>query len=252
MPSIHGEAIITAGEHGDSFFMLADGYVKVCKRVGGDNATLAKLKPGAVFGEMALVAPGPRSATVLASGEVAVLALSKSDAEEHAGSNKAVTNALRKFTRGRFLANLAATSPLFIQLSAGEKRTLISKFQAKMVFPGDIVIEEGEPGRGLYIIMRGQFDVTKVDGGVTRQVAKLAPGDVFGEISLLRDAPTTATVTSARQGEVMFLPREAFKAVMSTHPETIRALKDLSTERLRANRLELSDKPVTDDNRLLF
>ena len=68
-----GGAIITEGEEGDAFFMLADGRVMVSKTVDGKKQVLARLCEGTVFGEMALVAKGPRTATVTALGETAVL-----------------------------------------------------------------------------------------------------------------------------------------------------------------------------------
>lgn len=243
-----GEVIIAEGSPGDAFFMLADGLVVVTKTVGGVARTLAHLSEGAVFGEMALVSNAPRTATVTARGEVALLSLARADLEKQAGELDSLTQALRKFTRGRFLANLAATSPLFAQLGRDERRVLLRRFQAQVVGAGDILIEEGEAGRGLFLVVRGEFEVAV---GAAK-VATLKSGDVFGEISLLRASPTTATVTARTQGEVLFLSREDFAPALQAHPGMHSALHELTTKRLVANQAVVAAQVSTQDSAVLI
>jgi len=61
-----GETILTEGEDGDSAYLLVSGAVKVT--VGANR--VAVLNAGEVFGEMSLLDPGPRSATVTATTDV--------------------------------------------------------------------------------------------------------------------------------------------------------------------------------------
>ncbi|MCK6550546.1 cyclic nucleotide-binding domain-containing protein [Myxococcota bacterium] len=248
-----GQRIITEGESGDSFFMLADGVVVVSKKLSGTDTVLAHLHQGAVFGEMALVSNAPRAATVSAKGDVDLLELSRRDLEVHAGELESVTQALKKFTRGRFLANLAATSPLFRPLERADRRALMAKFKPKVVYAEDIVIEQGEPGRGLYLVLRGEFKVSKKQGGEPMTLATLRGGDVFGEISLLRDTPTTATVTATTIGEVLFLPKEEFHEVLARHPEVRPTLDELTDQRLRSQRVMLPGAEIeTDDSKVMI
>lgn len=242
-----GETIIAEGTPGDAFYMLADGLVVVTKKVGSAPRTLAHLSEGAVFGEMALVSNAPRTATVTARGEVALLSLARADLESQAGELDSLTQALRKFTRGRFLANLAATSPLFAQLERDERRALLKRFQAQLVGAGDILIEEGEAGRGLFLVLRGEFDVAVG----TLKVATLKSGEVFGEISLLRASPTTATVTARTQGEILFLARDDFAPALAAHPGMHSALHELTTKRLVANQAVVAASILTQDSAIL-
>ncbi len=66
-----GQAVVRQGEPGSSLFVLARGAVEV--RV--DGRTVSRLQPGAVFGELALRASEPRTATVEAVGDVLLLEL---------------------------------------------------------------------------------------------------------------------------------------------------------------------------------
>ena len=69
-----GESIVREGEAGHSLFILAEGDVKVIKRDGClDSFLLARLHRGTFFGEMCVVDPVPRAATVRAETDVTVI-----------------------------------------------------------------------------------------------------------------------------------------------------------------------------------
>ena len=61
-----GDTIISEGEDGQSAFLIVEGNVEVSVGDGSNAKTLAELSSGDVFGEMSLLEPGPRSATVKA------------------------------------------------------------------------------------------------------------------------------------------------------------------------------------------
>src|SRR5262245_24510647 len=61
-----GETILTEGESGSTAFLIVSGLVEVSVSMGGDVKTLGTLADGDVFGEMSLIEPGPRSATIKA------------------------------------------------------------------------------------------------------------------------------------------------------------------------------------------
>jgi CRP/FNR family transcriptional regulator, cyclic AMP receptor protein len=61
-----GDTIIAKGESGDTAYLIVSGSVEVSVGVGAKEKILATLNAGEVFGEMCLIKPGPRSATVKA------------------------------------------------------------------------------------------------------------------------------------------------------------------------------------------
>lgn len=69
-----GEAIFDAGDRGDGMFVVTSGEARV--DVGG---RFHLLKPGDFFGEMAVIAPGPRMATVKAVTDVETLKIDADD-----------------------------------------------------------------------------------------------------------------------------------------------------------------------------
>ncbi len=71
-----GDTIISEGEEGNTAFFIVTGSVEVCIGQGAKARTVGTLKTGEVFGEMCLIEPGPRSATVKAATDVECLAAS--------------------------------------------------------------------------------------------------------------------------------------------------------------------------------
>ena len=79
---------------------------------------------------------------------------------------------------------------------------------------GEVIIRQGDPGERFYLVEGGVVAVT-IDGG---HVADLGPGDFFGEIALLRNAPRNATVTATAHVRLLALERSEFlDAVTGSH-----------------------------------
>jgi CRP-like cAMP-binding protein len=102
---------------------------------------------------------------------------------------------------------------------------------------GDVLTREGEQPEALIILLEGELLVTADAVG---QVARLAVGEIVGEVSLVDSAPASATVTARGEGVALFLDRtkllhkldrdEGFAA------RFYRALAMLLADRLRATR----------------
>lgn len=242
-----GDEILREGAPGQSFFVLARGDVEVVKHLAqGGETRLASLGEGAIFGEMALVSASPRTATVRCLTDCDLLEF---DREALAAASKEVATvaaALDKFTRERLLNNLLSTAPLFRPLDRKQRFDLIRRFTAHDVAAGVTIIEEGAPGRGLFMLLSGEADVAKRDGDSKVLLATLGPGDVFGEISLVNDEATSASVTAASQSTVLFLGKEIFARLVDAVPEIGEYVRNLGEERQMDTRL-LLDAPEDDD-----
>ena len=71
-----GDTIIAEGDEGDAAFFIVTGSVEVSIGPGDKARIIGTLKEGEVFGEMCLIEPGPRSATVKAATDLECLATS--------------------------------------------------------------------------------------------------------------------------------------------------------------------------------
>jgi cAMP-dependent protein kinase regulator len=243
------EIIVEQGERGESFYIVADGDVSIKRDVDEDGGvTLAHLHRGSVFGEMALISDDPRHASAIARGDVDVLEMRRSDLVVAASQLQGVTAALKAFTRERFLGNLTATHPLFNPLNREERHTVMDRFVQVEFADGEALITEGTQGPGLYLLLGGSADVRKHSGGERVHLANLKAADLCGEMSMIGDNPTTATVTAQEKVEALFLPREAFSEIIGEHPEIMKYLAGLTDERLRQNRAMLQSKGLLEDD----
>ncbi len=71
-----GETIIGEGDEGDTAFFIVSGAVDVIVGKGAKARIVGRLETGEVFGEMCLIEPGPRSATVKAVTDTECVATS--------------------------------------------------------------------------------------------------------------------------------------------------------------------------------
>jgi len=252
-----GDVILAEGEPGTSFFVIARGEVNITKHLAqGGESHLASLHEGAIFGEMALVSASPRTATVAAASDCDLLEFDREALEAASREIATVATALDKFTRQRLLNNLLSTAPLFKPLDRRQRFDLIRRFTAHDVAANVVIVEEGQPGRGLYMLLSGEVDVAKRDGDSKVLLATLGPGEVFGEISLVNDEPTSASVTAAQQSTVLFLAKEIFQRLVEVVPEIGEYVRDLGEERQMDTRLLLEavddDEDLTDDGLILI
>jgi CRP-like cAMP-binding protein len=249
-----GAPVIREGEPGNSFFFVAGGELTVFATDGlGRQTQLAKLGEGAVFGEMALLSAQPRTATVGCLTEVDLLEVGRQSLATLADELPLVAEALHGFTRERLLGNLMATNPLFKPFNRMQQRDLLRRFTSHDVAPGTVVINEGEEGRGLFVVLSGELDVARrtADGG-SIPLGTLRTGDVFGEMSLVRNARTSATVTAQRNATVLFLSREYVSRIVSGVPEIKAYLEALAEDREIDNQLLLGEDDTPADERILI
>ena len=249
----HGAAVVREGEPGTSFFLVAAGNVCVFSTDAlGKQTELARLGEGAIFGELALVAAQPRSASVEVVGEADLLELGADALRAAASDLPQLAEALDRFTRERLLKNLLATSPLFRPFSPQQRVDLARKFTGHDVTPGTELIREGDPGRGLYIVLSGEVEVLKGEEPFEQTLATLRTGDVFGEIALVRGGEATATVRAGRPTTVLFLAREYFERLLAALPEMRAFFETLTEERLRDAETVNEDLLTEDDERVLI
>ncbi len=97
-------------------------------------------------------------------------------------------------------ADVLKQVPLFSELSQRQLKHLAGKFTPKTYPAGAPVLREGAmSGVGFFVVSAGEV-VVAVDG---REVARLGPGDHFGELALIAERERTATVTAATELECL-------------------------------------------------
>jgi CRP-like cAMP-binding protein len=225
-----GQVLFSRGDPGDDLFVVAWGEVAVL--VPGPDGTheAARLGEGELFGEIALLSDQPRTATVQATVESKVLAFDRALLADLVAASPDLLVVLLRFLRERLIANLADMSALFAPFTPLERLALATRFQFVEVDEGLFMIDERSRSPGLFVLLAGEAQAT-VAG---KEVVRLAPGDVFGEISLITGQASTASVTATCKSFILFLPRADFTEVIMTHPQVLEYLSSLVESRARA------------------
>jgi CRP-like cAMP-binding protein len=95
-----GDILFREGEPGNSLFVVLEGQIMVSLQAGDRAVELSREGPGAILGEMALIDPGPRSATATALTAGTTLGLSAAELGALQSEDPALASALlRAFTR---------------------------------------------------------------------------------------------------------------------------------------------------------
>lgn len=230
------EVVIREGEVDDSMFIISSGRVKVTKTSdAGTELVLARLTDGAFFGEMALLSESPRTASVIAEEETLLFQVSRDILGQVIKNFPSVSNIMLKFYRQRLLANLMNTSLMFRPLDVSQRKALIEKFKSREVPANEKLLEEGQPGDGLYMLLTGRAEVSRKVEGQRKVLAHLREGDVFGEMSLLQNQPVTANVKTLRKSIVLKLPKRTWTEIVGTHPQLLQQIAQISAEREKTN-----------------
>ncbi|MGF1465209.1 MAG: Stp1/IreP family PP2C-type Ser/Thr phosphatase [Sandaracinaceae bacterium] len=131
--------------------------------------------------------------------------------------------------------------PLFRHLTYQELVRLLNITQVKTFEPDDPVVQEGDEGDELFIVLSGQVRVHSGDALLTH----LGPGQHFGEMALVDKAPRSANVSADAPSKLLSIRRrDFFDIIRKDHAIAVKLLWSflgVLTERLRTTNRELGE-----------
>ena len=107
--------------------------------------------------------------------------------------------------------------------------------------PGDTVFDEGDLGDHLYVIQSGEIELAREGDEDRRVVARLGPGDFFGELSAVAGQRRSTRAVAVKQTRVLELDRATLEAMCLAQPEiAMRMIRILVSRLVEAeNRLAM-------------
>lgn len=106
---------------------------------------------------------------------------------------------------------------------------------------GDIVFEEGEEGRYLYVVVSGQVEIRKEGELVSTVLAECQSGDMFGELAMIDSRPHSADAIAIGDTELALYDRDTFLAAVREDPWFAMAVIQSLAARLRQTTESLQD-----------
>ena len=124
----------------------------------------------------------------------------------------------------------------FPGISPDEMQEIIMNSRIKVFPPDTVICRENAIEYSFYMILEGDFKVTKViNNNEDRLLKTLTAGDFFGEMALIHNAPRAATVTSVTNATLLELDKEGFNRVLKHSPSVSMAMIGEISNRLRQN-----------------
>eukprot|EP00741_Cyanophora_paradoxa_P014485 tig00020801_g13969.t2 len=103
---------------------------------------------------------------------------------------------------------------LFANLEEKQKNIIMDAMFEVNKEPGDTIIKQGDEGDNFYVIDQGNCDVYVKIGGEDKHVLACGPGDSFGELALMYNAPRAATVKARDNARLWAVDRLTFKFIL--------------------------------------
>ena len=124
---------------------------------------------------------------------------------------------------------------LFAGLDDAHLRELLGRGGSRSFVAEQTLFSQGEPARGLYVVLRGRVKVFKTSPkGREQTLMIMGPGEPVGEVAVLSGEAYPASAEGLEDGEVFYIPRQAFLDLVTKEPEVAMRLLAALSARLRS------------------
>jgi tetratricopeptide (TPR) repeat protein len=126
-------------------------------------------------------------------------------------------------------------SHFFAEFPQEALEQLLSSTTVRSFVAAQVIVREGDPGTSLFLIEDGDVEVRTTDPtGRTLVLARLGPGEFFGEVAVLTGKPRTATIVATSAVTVIEIYREDLDQIATRFPEVRRVLQRFYEQRAQA------------------
>lgn len=229
-----GDIVIAQGEEGSDFFLLVEGQLRIVRDHHGTPQEIGRLHPGQGFGEIALLTPLRRTATIQSDGPSSLLRLGRADLERLGQTYPILLSELRSFASDRLFSNLFSACPLFHILRQSERWALSPHFQLVPIDALDTPLVEGHPVEGLFVVAGGRLSLYRSrPDGQQACLETLSIGSFFGEESLQPHALSSVTALASEASLLVKIHADDLPWITEEYPAFTKTLRSLSLERRR-------------------
>ena len=111
---------------------------------------------------------------------------------------------------------ILSQTPVFAGLPRRLLGRLAVQFFEKRYAEGEVIFHEGDPGKGLFVVLDGEVEIVQETKEGERRLASLGPSTAFGELALIDDLPRAATVRASAPSRLLILYRSHFEALVAS------------------------------------
>lgn len=130
-----------------------------------------------------------------------------------------------EFHRERSFSVLAA-------LPTQTAATISASLQTVNADEGTVIARQGGPADKFFIVVDGEIEVTREEGGATQTVNKLGPGELFGEMAVLFDRPRGASAHATKPTRLLVMDGPTFRDIVAQSLGTTADFDQVIRERM--------------------
>jgi CRP-like cAMP-binding protein len=130
---------------------------------------------------------------------------------------------------------------MFEPLEETDLLLLADDIRSQLFAKGEIVCRQGEVGGTFYLIKSGLMSIhARSSEGVEAEVARLHPGEYFGEMSILTGEMRNSTCTVLEDAELLCLDRESFSVLLNENPPIAKKISEVIALRTQETQSKLA------------
>ena len=241
-----GELLVAQGDVAEQLYVVLDGEVEVELDTPTTAQSVSVLGPGAMVGEIGVLAGDQRSATVRARTAVDLAALSAEGlrrlvADHPEQGERLAGRATDRLRRTQLIEHFTS---MFGALD-GEVVAVVERLMEwEHLAAGDLLFAQGDAGDTAYLVATGRLSVCRRDQatGVEAEIGQVARGDVIGELALLDDQPRSASAYAVRDTSLIRFSRAAYDELLDRFPRVGLEVAKIALRRSRAPIASAADR----------
>ncbi|XP_025409599.1 cAMP-dependent protein kinase type II regulatory subunit-like [Sipha flava] len=203
-----GDDIIKQGDDGDNFYVIDRGtFEAYVTDPEGNNHLVHTYEHKGSFGELALLYNMPRAATIKAKSNGLLWAMDRQI------FRRIVLKSA--FKKRKMYEELIEVVPMLKTLQSYERMNLADALVPKYYQDKDCIINQGDPGDGMYFVEEGIVNVLVTsETGEQIKVNQIEKGGYFGELALVTHKGRAASVFAEGKVKLAFLDVDAFERLL--------------------------------------
>jgi CRP-like cAMP-binding protein len=223
----------------DALLIVKEGFIAISV---GDaaNRSFAVVGAGDLLGELTLFEPAPIPIEAKAQTNAVCLSLNMRELKRcfqysRTGAARFMMVCARSLSKKLRSADEAlnqshtssSATPQASPLAALDRERLKGLAVARQVADGALIFGEATPGAELFVITKGEVEIVRGKGGDAVSVARLGPGDFFGEMAFVDRAPRSASAVARTPVELNVIPADALERVVEFNVGTALHLSNI-------------------------
>ena len=217
-----GDTLFQQGDVGNSMYIVREGRLEArVRQANGSEMKVGEISSGDPVGEIQLLTGGRRTATVRAIADTLLLEFPSDRIKEISQTFPESYQQLKQKILQRLRRNqLMALMPnLMDDFNEHQLQDLEAQLEWLRAKKGDQLIQQGDPGDAMYIVVSGRLRVVHENpDGTQEHLLEIARGETVGEMSFFTNDSRSASVYAMRDSVLVKLSQSVFYELIGRHP----------------------------------